>query len=49
MKLHESDPTEDLKRRVQAVLRNAVGAYRDDVGVYKSLRNPALLKQVWVG
>ena len=39
MKPYESPYSEDLNTRVWAVLRNAVGAYRDDVGVYKSLRN----------
>ena len=39
MKPYESGHTEDLNRRIRAVLNHAVVGHRDDVGVYKSLRN----------
>ncbi|MCY4074263.1 MAG: DUF3883 domain-containing protein [Acidobacteria bacterium] len=39
MKPYESPYTEDLNRRIRAVLRHAVAAYRDGNKVYESLRN----------
>ena len=39
MKPYESHYSKYLNSRVRAVLKHAVAGYRDDVGVYKSLRN----------
>ena len=39
MKPYESRYLQDLNRRVRAVLNHAVAGYREDVGIYKSLRN----------